>query len=216
MISVPVLVVAMAGVSVASSGPAAADRPARYIPTEADYYINYVDPKVERDSDGKETVVTQGGKRKMRAGQPDPVAEYGRKFYEGNPVAARGLAKTEAEAIRTGKNPRHIRYKKADQTQVAKLLTILVEFNPNANDDFTGVMVPQATFDDATTPQNERDCVPGTIQNGPLHNNIPNPADAPRTACGSTCPPSTSTSPHRTAATGSGGPTTTRTGPTCG
>ncbi|GAA4455434.1 immune inhibitor A domain-containing protein [Phytohabitans houttuyneae] len=171
------LVLAVAGVSVTSAGPAAADRPAKYIPTDRDYYINYVEPKVERTSDGRETVA-EGAKRDVKKGQPDPVTQYGRKFFEGNPVAARSLAKTEDEAIRTGKNPRHIRYKQADETQVAKLLTILIEFNPNANDDFSGVMVPQATFDDATTPQNERDCVPGNVQNGPLHNNIPNPADA--------------------------------------
>ncbi|BCB75890.1 immune inhibitor A [Phytohabitans flavus] len=171
------LVVAIAGVSVTSAGPAAADRPARFIPTDRDFYINYVEPKVERASDGKE-VVTTAGKHKVKQAQPDPVTQYGRKFSEGNPVAARSLARTEAEAIRTGKNPRHIRYKQADETQVAKLLTILVEFNPNANDDFSGVMVPQATFDDATTPQNERDCVPGNVQSGPLHNNIPNPANA--------------------------------------
>jgi len=177
LISIPVLVIAVAGVSVTSAGPAVADRPAKFIPTDRDFYINYVEPKVERTSDGKETV-TQAGKRKVKQGQPDPTAQYGRKFSEGNPVAARTLAKTEAEAIRTGKNPRDIRYKQADETQVAKLLTILIEFNPNANDDFSGVMVPQATFDDATTPQNERDCVAGNVQNGPLHNNIPNPADA--------------------------------------
>ena len=80
--------------------------------------------------------------------------------------------------MRTGKNPKEIRYKNADETQVAKLLTILIEFNPNANDDFTGTMVPQAVFDDALTPQDERDCVQGGTTNGPLHNNIPNPADA--------------------------------------
>jgi immune inhibitor A len=66
----------------------------------------------------------------------------------------------------------------AEQTQVAKLLTILIEFNPTANDDFTGTMVPQAVFDDPLTPQNERDCVQGGITNGPQHNNIPNPAEA--------------------------------------
>ncbi|WP_239313789.1 immune inhibitor A domain-containing protein [Plantactinospora mayteni] len=175
--SVPVLLVATVGVAVSGAGPATADRAARFTPTERDYYINYVDPKVERPSDGPEVVV-DGGKRKVKQERPDPVAAFGRKFAEGNPVAARGLAKTEAEAIRTGKNPRHIRYKQADETQVAKLLTILVEFNPNANDDFTGVMVPRATFDDATTPENERECVPGNVQNGPLHNNIPNPAKA--------------------------------------
>jgi immune inhibitor A len=176
LLSVPVLVIASAGLSVASAGPAAG-KPAKFVPTDRDYYINYVEPKVERPTDGRE-VVAEGAKGKLKQARPDPVSEYGRKFFEGNPVTARGLSKVEAEAIRTGKNPRDIRYKQADQTQVAKLLTILVEFNPSANDDFTGVMVPQASTDDPTTPQNERSCVPGNVQNGPLHNNIPNPADA--------------------------------------
>ena len=46
---------------------------------------------------------------------------------------------------------------------------MLVEFNPTANDDFTDVMVPETVVRDRT-------CVPGNIQNGPLHNTIPNPA----------------------------------------
>ncbi|MBX6357117.1 MAG: immune inhibitor A [Micromonosporaceae bacterium] len=168
-----VLALVAAGVSVSgATGPAGAtdDSHPIYRPTANDRYINYVEPKVEHPSAVAEAV----GSKSRR----DPVMEYDRKFSEGNPVAGRGLAKVEREAVRTGKNPRQIRYKKANQTQVAKLLTILVEFNENANDDFTDVMVPQATFDDALTPDvNERDCVPGNIQNGPLHNNIPNPAE---------------------------------------
>ena len=53
--------------------------------------------------------------------------------------------------------------------QHAKLLTILVEFNDEADDDFTDVMVPATVFE-------SRACVAGNVQNGPLHNNIPNPA----------------------------------------
>jgi immune inhibitor A len=158
---------------------AASDSPARFVPDARAAYINYVEPKTQRTSDGKE-VVAPGTKGKVKSAKPDPVTAYGRKFAEGNPVAGAALSKVEAEAVRTGKNPRHIRYKKADETQVAKLLTILIEFNPTANDDFSGVMVPQATFDDETTPENERDCVPGGVQSGPLHNNIPNPADLAR------------------------------------
>ena len=82
-------------------------------------------------------------------------------------MTARQLAKLEAKAIKTGKSPRQI--KQAPSTQTAKLLTLLVEFNDKANDDFTDVMVPKTVFEDRT-------CVPGTVQNGPLHNNIPNPA----------------------------------------
>ncbi|MEX1102991.1 MAG: immune inhibitor A domain-containing protein, partial [Dehalococcoidia bacterium] len=90
-----------------------------------------------------------------------------RKFASGNPRDARQLAKLEAKAIKTGKSPRQI--KQAKSTQEAQLLTILVEFNEAADDDFTGVKVPETVFE-------SRDCVDGTVQNGPLHNNIPNPA----------------------------------------
>jgi immune inhibitor A len=172
--AVPVLTLVAAGLSVSgASGPASAtgDAHPRYVPTADDHYINYVEPKVESAIAADQKA---GDKPVI-----DPVKAYDRKFAEGNPMAGRGLAKVEREAMRTGKNPRHIRYKQAKQTQVAKLLTILVEFNENANDDFTNVMVPQAVFDDALTPDvNERSCVPGTVQNGPLHNNIPNPAEA--------------------------------------
>ena len=117
-----------------------------------DHYINWVEPKVERYTDGREVV----GEGNVKHARPDPVMAYDRKFAEGNPVAGRMLSKIEATAVKTGQNPRQIRYKNADATQVAKLLTILIEFNPGANDDFTGEMVPQAVFDDATTPEDER------------------------------------------------------------
>ena len=92
--------------------------------------------------------------------------EFDRKHADGNPKAARQLASAEQQAIRTGKSPRQI--KQAKDTQVAKLLTILVEFNPEANDDFSGVMVPKTVFEDRT-------CVAGNVQNGPLHNKHPEP-----------------------------------------
>ncbi len=176
LIATPVLAMIAAGLTWGhtSAATANANSPARYTPTDRDYYINWVEPKVERNTDGKEV----SGPDKVKKAAPDPVSAFGRKFSEGNPVAGRGLAKLEAEAIKTGKNPKEIKYKNAESTQVAKLLTILIEFNPNANDDFTGTMVPQAVFDDVGTPANERDCVPGGITNGPMHNNIPNPADA--------------------------------------
>lgn len=56
---------------------------------------------------------------------------------QGQPGAARQPAKDEAESIRTGKSPKQIkRFKQAKTTQQAKLLTILVQFNEKANDDF--------------------------------------------------------------------------------
>jgi len=52
-----------------------------------------------------------------------------RKGASGFPKAAKQLAALEAEAIKTGKNPRQL--KQANGTQTAKLPTILVEFNEN-------------------------------------------------------------------------------------
>ena len=93
-----------------------------------------------------------------------------RKFGQGNPVAARGLSKLEAKAITTGKSPKELKNaKQASSTQEAKLLTILVEFDESAKDDFTGSYVPTA--------YGSTECKPGDVQSGPLHNNIPNPAD---------------------------------------
>ncbi len=129
-----------------------------------EYYINYAEPAVQRDHNGRE-VKGNGG---IYASPVDKAKAYDHKFARGNPVTARELAKLEAKAIKTGENPRQI--KQAKNTQTAKLLTILVEFNEAANDDFTDSMVPATVFDG-------RNCVPGNVQNGPLHNNIPNPAD---------------------------------------
>ncbi|WP_117215046.1 immune inhibitor A domain-containing protein [Allorhizocola rhizosphaerae] len=128
-----------------------------------EYYINYVEPTVQHDFIGQELLNGNGG---MRANL-DRAKAYDRKFGKGNPLTARILSQLEAKAMKSGKSPSW--YKKAKDTQVAKLLTVLVEFNDQANDDFTGVQVPATVFGDRT-------CAPGTVQNGPLHNRIPNPA----------------------------------------
>jgi immune inhibitor A len=137
----------------------------------SDHYINYVEPRIQDDTD-----------RDVRVGQkvakPDDAVSqalaFDAKHAQGNPVAARQLARIEAKAIKTGQSPQDIQeqeYKTAGETTEARLLTILVEFNDQAGDDFSGTMVPETVFE-------SRECVPGTVQNGPLHNNIPNPADA--------------------------------------
>ena len=95
-------------------------------------------------------------------------------------------------AAKTGKSPRA--FKHAPSTQTAKLLTVLVEFNPNANDDFSGFERPAFV--------GAEDCVtepPGTLLNGPLHNNLPTrrPSAAAPTTTPSGCPtsaPATTTS----------------------
>lgn len=177
--AVPAVALIATGLTVAGAGAASDNSHPRYVPTADDYYINYAEPKVERQSSADVQVGTAADGTPIYAPAADLTAETEAKFSTGNPRAGRVLAKHEQDAIQTGKNPRDFRYKNADETQVAQLLTILIEFNDEANDDFTGTMVPMATFDDDLTPDvNERDCVPGNVQNGPLHNNIPDPADA--------------------------------------
>ena len=161
-------VIALAATSLTVTGSAAA-QPARSAPVTIgadEHYINYAEPEVQPDTGGKEIKGRDG----VFTSPADEARAYDRKYAGGNPIAARELAKLEAKSIRTGHSPRKI--KKAKSTQTAKLLTLLVEFNDKANDDFTNVMVPKTVFEDRT-------CVPGTVQNGPRHNTIPNPATLP-------------------------------------
>lgn len=129
-------------------------------------WMNTVAPKFGEDHDHRTPVARPGQERRAL----DEAWAYEKTHTGGNPAAARQLAGMEQKAARTGKSPRQI--KQAKETQTAKLLTILVEFNPSANDDFSDVMVPATVFGDRT-------CVAGNVQSGPLHNDIDDPADAP-------------------------------------
>ncbi|GAA4584594.1 immune inhibitor A [Planotetraspora phitsanulokensis] len=163
---VPALGLAAAGL--ATTG--AAESTASYQPSAKDHYINYASPRVQGDVTTVDEKVPSKAAR--RSGQT--ATEIDHKFAMGNPVAARVLAKHEKQALRTGKNPFDFIYKKAKTTKKAELLTLLVEFNDQANDDFSGWSHPK-TIDDVN------DCVtepPGTKLNGPLHNKIENPATA--------------------------------------
>ncbi|MFD0884164.1 immune inhibitor A domain-containing protein [Streptosporangium algeriense] len=140
---------------------------ANYQPTAADYYINYAPPRDEPDV--QDPATPNSKERRI-----SPSRQIARKYSEGNPAAARVLAAREAEAIRTGRNPADFLFKKAKVAKQAKLLTVLVEFNDKANDDFSGFKRPASVND--TDPAN---CVTepqGTLLNGPLHNKIPDPA----------------------------------------
>ncbi len=130
-------------------------------------YINYAAPNVQPSTDGREVKGEDGVFRPAGNAAYDRALAADRKFAGGNPRDAAVLAKHEEKAQKSGKSPRNI--KRAPSTQEARLLTILVEFNEAANDDFTDVMVPETVFE-------SRDCVAGTVQNGPLHNNLPDPA----------------------------------------
>ena len=176
---VPALALAAAGVAaVGTSGGATAassNAPATTPAAGDDYYINYVAPRAEKSTDFDAKVDRKTGAIEKQKASDALSQAYAvdRKNAKGNPTTARELAKREAKALKTGESPQQIKsqYKGAKTTQTARLLTILVEFNDQANDDFTGVQVPRTVFGDRT-------CVPGTVQNGPKHNNIPDPADA--------------------------------------
>ncbi|SCE83730.1 immune inhibitor A [Micromonospora coriariae] len=161
--------IALAATSLTVTGSAAAQTSSatpRAVIGADEHYINYAEPEVQPDTSGREVK----GKGGVYTPAVDDARAFDQKHARGNPVTARQLAKIEAKSIKTGKSPRKI--KQSPTTQTAKLLTLLVEFNDQANDDFTGVMVPKTVFEDRT-------CVPGTVQNGPKHNNIPNPATLP-------------------------------------
>lgn len=155
--------IALTSATALGGDTAAADpSPGGIIPT--DTWINPVAPAFDDDA-GDLTGLGSG-----RAKTPLQDAwEFERSNTGGNPMAERQLAAIEQKANRTGRNPRRI--KQADETQTAQLLTILVEFNEYATDDFSDVYVPSTVFE-------SRECVLGNVQSGPLHNNIPNPADS--------------------------------------
>jgi immune inhibitor A len=163
LVGMPILALAATALTVSNQAGAGQQDPVRAQIGADEYYINYVEPRVQPDREAKEVKNANG----VFVSPVNEAQAYDRKFARGNPVTAKVLSNLESESIKTGKSPRQI--KQAKSAQVAKLLTILIEFNEAANDDFTGSMVPGTVFD-------SRACVPGTIQNGPLHNQIPNPA----------------------------------------
>ncbi|RXZ73326.1 immune inhibitor A domain-containing protein [Agromyces albus] len=174
---IPVLALVAAGlVTTSTTGAATApSQGAAPVISDSEHYINYVEPRAEQ-AFGTDLKVTEGGlgAKQFAADAIEKATALDRKFSEGNPIAARGLAKLEAKSIETGESPKDLksRYKQAKSTQEAKLLTILVEFSEAANDDFSGVQVP--------TEFGATECKPGDVQNGPLHNNIPDPASYDR------------------------------------
>lgn len=151
-----------AAVTVASSAAAGSG--------SADTYINYVAPNVEGITDASDDQAVAGANgsnaRSVSGAAFERAKENDQKHAQGNPVAAKQLAKTEAKSVKTGKSPKNL--KKSKTTQQAKLLTILVEFN--GTEDFSNLQVP--------TSFGATDCTPGDVQGPTLHNNIPDPAAA--------------------------------------
>jgi immune inhibitor A len=95
-----------------------------------DYWTTLAAPRVAPSSpDG----------RVGRAAEPDWFTEAVQQHHTGFPPAAQELARREAVASRTGQDPAALLRKSgAEPRQQARLLTLLVEFNPDADDDFSG------------------------------------------------------------------------------
>lgn len=171
--AIPVFALVAAGLATAgASGAAVAAGPATTpVISDSEYYMNYVSPRAELAIGTDEVVgsIATGRSSEGTNAAVEKADALDRKFSQGNPTAARGLAKLEAKSIETGKSPKELKnLKSSKSTQEAKLLTILVEFSEDAADDFTGLQVP--------TEFGATECKPGDVQSGPLHNNIPDPA----------------------------------------
>jgi immune inhibitor A len=171
------LLVAMAA-AVSQPAPASAGDPGplRLGPSTGSYY-NPVAPRLQtgdqQEKLGKLAGAASAAKLAPSAKVLAQADAFDRKHSAGNPAAAEVLGQLEARSAKSGKSPRA--FKKAPSTQTARLLTVLVEFNPNANDDFSGFERPASV--------GAEDCVTepaGTLLNGPLHNNLPDPATAGR------------------------------------
>ena len=113
----------------------------------------------------------------------------------GSPRRPRSSSRREAIADDQGREPAAHAWRSPGRSDVtrAKLLTLLVEFDPEANDDFSGWEKP----DDPSDPDG---CVTepaGTLLSGPLHNELPDPAtSAPagtttRSGCRTSAPATT-------------------------
>ena len=156
------IIITMAALAPAVGVAVAADDASR------DYYFNPVAPA---DSQAMPDLKASNAKAYARK------SALAAKSHLGYPPAAQALARREALANKTGQSPRAIARKVQGMPNVqhARLLVIPVEFNPNANDDFSGF----ARYD-ANDPSG---CVTepaGTVFNGPLHNQIPDPAKTGR------------------------------------
>jgi immune inhibitor A len=174
------LLVAMAA-AVGRPAPASAGDPAsgpvRLGPSTGSYY-NPVAPRLERTGKEREALgrLDRGAGTASLAPSAKVLAQadaFDRKHSAGFPPAAEQLGALEARAAKTGKSPRA--FKKAPSTQTARLLTVLVEFDPNAADDFSGFERPAFV--------GAEECVTepaGTLLGGPVHNNLPNPAEVGR------------------------------------
>ena len=130
-----------------------------------DYYFNPVAP-----ADSPATPDLKASDLKEHA-RKNAEAQKG---HLGYPPAARTLARREALANKTGESPRTIARTKQGMPSVqhARMLVIPVEFDPEANDDFSGWERPN----DPSDPDGCEVEPAGTLLSGPVHNLLPDPA----------------------------------------
>jgi len=129
-------------------------------------WMSLVPPRVDSEEFGPEELVEVDPSGTPSSVPPSSAQVWTQKHHLGpNPRAAKVLAATEARAIQKNVNPAA----EKNEVEYAKLLTLLVEFNPAANDEF----VNWERITDITDPT----CVVETVTfNGPLHGGLPDPA----------------------------------------
>jgi immune inhibitor A len=164
---VGVLAILSAVVAAAPGGSAEANEktPATEMAANGQW-MSLVPPRVSADELGTETLVEVDPSGGPAATPPSADEVWTAKNHTGaNPRAAQALARAEARAINKNVNPAA----EKQGTEYAKLLTLLIEFDDEANDEFVNWERP--------TDINDPTCVTESITtNGPLHNNIPDPA----------------------------------------
>ena len=175
LVPVALLLCAPVGAQAKPSGP---DEPVvrpgvakPLLQADRDYYFTNVADATEETAAADQKVGTAGARVQAKKSTLDRLEA---KRSTGFPPAAKQLARREALATTKDVSPRETaRQSGQDNVQRARLLTLLVEFNPEANDDFSGWERPN---DDPTNPAVCITEPAGTLLNGPLHNQIPDPA----------------------------------------
>jgi immune inhibitor A len=129
-------------------------------------WMSLVPPRVDGADMGGEELIEVDPSEGTAETPPSSDMLWARKHHLGpNPRAARALARAEARAIQKNVNPAA----EKGEVEYAKLLTLLIEFDGSAEDEFVDWERPT----DITDPT----CVVETVTlSGPLHGQLPDPA----------------------------------------
>ena len=151
LVPVALLLCAPVGAQAKPSGP---DEPVvrpgvakPLLQADRDYYFTNVADATGETAAADQKVGTAGARVQAKKSTLDRLEA---KRSTGFPPAAKQLARREALATTKDISPRETaRQAGQENVQRAKLLTLLVEFNPNANDDFSGFERPNDPADPA-------------------------------------------------------------------